>query len=93
LSTAQQVWLQKLGGANISTSALAEDFIKKDEFQIQKSVSELSSTKKEAREGDKLTSKGLSPGERLIFVNIHYAFLWLVIIAVLICLYFPDLNR
>jgi hypothetical protein len=93
LSTAQQVWLQKLGGANISASALAEDFIKKDEFQIQKSVSELSSTKKEAREGDKLTSKGLSPGERLIFVNIYYAFLWLVILAVLICLYFPDLNR
>lgn len=64
LSTAQQVWLQKLGGANISASTLAEDIVKKDEFQIQKSVSELSSTKKEASEGEKLTSEGLRPGER-----------------------------
>jgi YidC/Oxa1 family membrane protein insertase len=64
LSTAQQVWLQKLGGANISASTFAEDIIKKDEFQIPKPVAELGSTKNKAREGEKLTSEGLRPGER-----------------------------
>ncbi|KAE8023591.1 hypothetical protein FH972_009268 [Carpinus fangiana] len=64
LSTAQQVWLQKLGVANISASTLAEDIIKKDEFQIPKPVAELGSIKNVAREGEKLTSEGLRPGER-----------------------------
>lgn len=89
MSTAQQVWLQKLGGANISASTLAEDIIKNDEFQIPKPVAELGSTKKEAREGEKLKSQGLPPGERLIFVNTCLyllCILW-VILAVLICLY------
>lgn len=64
LSTAQQVWLQKLGGADISAKTLTEDFFKKDEVQIQKSVSELNSPKKEAGQEEKPTSEGLRPGER-----------------------------
>ncbi|KAG2708008.1 hypothetical protein I3760_05G172000 [Carya illinoinensis] len=64
LSTAQQVWLQKLGGAKISVRTTPEDIPKEDQVQIQKSVSELITTKKVARQGEKLTSDGLLPGER-----------------------------
>lgn len=70
MSTAQQVWLQKLGGAKISVRTTPEDIPKEDQVQIQKSVSELITTKKVARQGEKLTSDGLLPGERLIFVNV-----------------------
>ncbi|KAB1202560.1 ALBINO3-like protein 1, chloroplastic [Morella rubra] len=66
LSTAQQVWLQKLGGANISKRAIAEaeDILKEDQLQTQKSVPSLNSTRKEDRKEEKLTSEGLLPGER-----------------------------
>lgn len=74
LSTAQQVWLQKLGGANISKRAIAEaeDILKEDQLQTQKSVPALNSTRKEDRKEEKLTSEGLLPGERLIFVTYYY---------------------
>ncbi|XP_041012138.1 ALBINO3-like protein 1, chloroplastic [Juglans microcarpa x Juglans regia] len=64
LSTAQQVWLQKLGGAKISVRTTPEDILKEDQVQIQQSVSELITTEKVARQGEKLTSEGLLPGER-----------------------------
>ncbi|GAV59799.1 60KD_IMP domain-containing protein [Cephalotus follicularis] len=64
LSTAQQVWLQKLGGAKIPVKQFGDDMIKEDELRIQKSTTQLSSSRKKAGEGDKLTSEGLQPGER-----------------------------
>lgn len=69
LSTAQQVWLQKLGGAKNLVGTNTDDVIKEEKLQIQKSVSELDATKEEVRRGEKLTSEGPRPGERLIFVD------------------------
>uniref|UniRef100_A0A5B6ZEG1 Membrane insertase YidC/Oxa/ALB C-terminal domain-containing protein n=1 Tax=Davidia involucrata TaxID=16924 RepID=A0A5B6ZEG1_DAVIN len=63
LSTAQQVWLQKLGGAKNSVGQFSDNTIKEEQSQIQKSIFETSATQ-EAREGEKLTSDGLRPGER-----------------------------
>ncbi|KAL5760035.1 hypothetical protein ACOSQ2_018873 [Xanthoceras sorbifolium] len=68
LSTAQQVWLQKLGNAKNPMSQLS-DIMKEDQLEIKKSVSELKSTelksiKKEASQAEKLTAEGLRPGER-----------------------------
>ncbi|KAL5762268.1 hypothetical protein ACOSP7_018532 [Xanthoceras sorbifolium] len=68
LSTAQQVWLQKLGNAKNPMSQLS-DIMKEDQLEIKKSVSELKSTelksiKKEASQAEKLTADGLRPGER-----------------------------
>ncbi|KAM5568034.1 ALBINO3-like protein 1, chloroplastic [Rosa sericea] len=45
LSTAQQVWLQKFGGAKNPISQLSDTIVKEEEPQIQKSVSALNSTK------------------------------------------------
>ncbi|KAJ7945486.1 Inner membrane ALBINO3-like protein 1, chloroplastic [Quillaja saponaria] len=64
LSTAQQVWLQKLGGAKNTVTQFRDDVIKEDQKQIQKSVSEVYSPLKEAKQGEKLTSEGPQPGER-----------------------------
>lgn len=64
LSTAQQVWLQKLGGAANPMIQFTDDMIKEEKPQIQKSALEISSTKKVARLGEKPTSTGPSPGER-----------------------------
>lgn len=64
LSTAQQVWLQKLGGAKNLVGTITDDVIKEEKLQIQKSVSELDATKEEVRQGEKLTSEGPRPGER-----------------------------
>ncbi|KAA8529679.1 hypothetical protein F0562_034221 [Nyssa sinensis] len=66
LSTVQQVWLQKLGGAKNPMGQFSDNITKEEQPQIQKSVFETSTTKKEAKEGEKLTSEGLRPGERLI---------------------------
>ncbi|KAK7280927.1 hypothetical protein RIF29_08503 [Crotalaria pallida] len=66
LSTAQQVWLQKLGGAKNPIGKIQDDVLKDDLSQIQKSVSKLTSTKPEAarRIEEKVTPKGPQPGER-----------------------------
>lgn len=81
LSTAQQVWLQKFGGAKNPISQLNDTIIKEDEPQIQKSVSALNSaqsvsapksTQKDARQEVKLTSEGLRPGERLVVLSISF---------------------
>ena len=70
LSTAQQVWLQKLGGAKIPVIKFSDD-IEKELPQIQKSVSEINSAKKELKQIEKLTSEGLRPGERLTFIAFY----------------------
>lgn len=78
LSTAQQVWLQKFGGAKNPISQLNDTILKEDEPQIQKSVSALNSaqsvsapksTQKDARQEVKLTSEGLRPGERFKMIK------------------------
>ncbi|KAK2443532.1 63 kDa inner membrane family protein [Trifolium repens] len=65
LSTLQQVWLQKLGGAKNPLGQVLDDNVKNDPMPIQKSVSKLNSTKvEEPRKGEKLTSEGPQPGDR-----------------------------
>ncbi|KAF8408352.1 hypothetical protein HHK36_007501 [Tetracentron sinense] len=64
LSTTQQVWLQKLGGAKIPMMQFSDDTIKEEQPKIQKSALEVDSTKVEVRQGEKLTSGELRPGER-----------------------------
>ncbi|KAJ9708714.1 hypothetical protein PVL29_000638 [Vitis rotundifolia] len=64
LSTAQQVWLQKLGGAQIPVKQFSDDIEKEELSQIQKPVFEINSTIKEPKQTEKLTSEGLRPGER-----------------------------
>ncbi|KAH9772864.1 ALBINO3-like protein 1 [Citrus sinensis] len=63
LSTAQQVWLQKFGGAKDPMKQFS-DIIKDERLDINKSVPGLSSTKKEARQAEKLTTEGPRPGEK-----------------------------
>ncbi|XP_022776223.1 ALBINO3-like protein 1, chloroplastic isoform X2 [Durio zibethinus] len=64
LSTAQQVWLQKLGGAKNPVKQLNDDIIKEEQVRLQKSLSELNATRKETKLEEKLTPEGLRPGER-----------------------------
>lgn len=90
LSTAQQVWLQKFGGAKNPISELSDTVIKEEEPQIRKSVSAtksvstlnptksvsaLTSTQKDAKQEVKLTSEGLRPGERWKVLTVIYIFL------------------
>ncbi|KAE8705500.1 ALBINO3-like protein 1 [Hibiscus syriacus] len=64
LSTAQQVWLQKLGGAKNPAKQLNDDTIKEEQIQLEKSLSELNATRKEAKQEVKLMPDGLRPGDR-----------------------------
>ncbi|KAJ6355973.1 hypothetical protein OIU78_004156 [Salix suchowensis] len=64
LSTAQQVWLQKLGGAKNPMMKPSDDVLKEDLLQIPKPVSELNSVQTKTRQEEKLTPEGLRPGER-----------------------------
>ncbi|KAL3511384.1 hypothetical protein ACH5RR_030785 [Cinchona calisaya] len=64
LSTAQQVWLQKLGGAENPVKKFNDDTLRKELSQIQKSVSGATTPKQLGKEGENLTSEGLRPGER-----------------------------
>lgn len=86
LSTAQQVWLQKFGGAKDPMKQFS-DIIKDERLDINKSVPGLSSTKKEARQAEKLTTEGPRPGERLVVClsdfTVFLVFFWLFV--VLIC--------
>lgn len=65
LSTAQQVWLQKLGGAKNPVSQFSDAAIKADKPEISKSRIEADSKKVEPIQGEKSASGGLRPGERL----------------------------
>ncbi|XP_065874859.1 ALBINO3-like protein 1, chloroplastic [Euphorbia lathyris] len=68
LSTAQQVWLQKLGGAKNPVSQQEQLRIQKSVSEEQlrgiQPVSELDSTKTKAVQVEKLTPEGPRPGER-----------------------------
>lgn len=63
LSTAQQVWLQKLGGAQNPLKQFNDDIVTKELSQMQKSIPKTTSTKMTDK-GENLTSEGLRPGER-----------------------------
>ncbi|XP_058787036.1 ALBINO3-like protein 1, chloroplastic [Vicia villosa] len=65
LSTLQQIWLQKLGGAKNPLRQVLDDNLKNDLIQTMKPVSKLNSTKvEETRKVEKLTSEGPQPGDR-----------------------------
>ncbi|EXB82457.1 ALBINO3-like protein 1 [Morus notabilis] len=64
LSTAQQVWLQKLGGAKIQVKQFSTDVIKEEQPRVEKSIPDLTNTQKDTRQGEKLIAEGLRPGER-----------------------------
>ncbi|GMN49089.1 hypothetical protein TIFTF001_018255 [Ficus carica] len=64
LSTAQQVWLQKLGGAKIPVKQFSTDVIKEDQPRVEKSIPDLTLTQKDTRKGEKLIADGLRPGDR-----------------------------
>lgn len=64
LSTAQQVWLQKLGGAKIPVKQFSTDVIKEDQPRVEKSFPDLTLTQKDTRKGEKLTADGVRPGDR-----------------------------
>lgn len=82
MSTLQQIWLQKLGGAKNPLRQVLDDNLKNDLIQTMKPVSKLNSTKvEETRKVEKLTSEGPQPGDRLviIFVGSHTHFIMLLI--------------
>ncbi|KAI4343349.1 hypothetical protein L6164_010710 [Bauhinia variegata] len=62
LSTAQQIWLQKLGGAQNPMGQVRDDILKVNPMPVQKLVSELNLTNEAS--GERLTSDGPRPGER-----------------------------
>ncbi|XP_062110530.1 ALBINO3-like protein 1, chloroplastic [Humulus lupulus] len=64
LSTAQQVWLQKLGGAKIPVMQFPTDVVKEDQPQVKKSISDLNVIQNDTAQEKKLTAKGPQPGER-----------------------------
>ncbi|XP_044491431.1 ALBINO3-like protein 1, chloroplastic isoform X1 [Mangifera indica] len=63
LSTAQQIWLQKFGGAKNPMRQFS-DTIKEEQLETQKLISTLNSNKEGVRQIEKLTVEGLRPGER-----------------------------
>lgn len=82
MSTLQQIWLQKLGGAKNPVRQVLDGNVKDDLMQIQKSVTKLNSTEvEEARKSEKLTSEGPRPGDRLVIITVgsHTFFIMLLI--------------
>jgi len=69
LSTGQQVWLQKLGGAKNPVRQVPDDIIKNDRSQVQKSISKLNSTIAEEASQSAKTSEGPQPGDRLVVIG------------------------
>ncbi|CAJ1853564.1 unnamed protein product [Sphenostylis stenocarpa] len=64
LSTAQQVWLQKLGGAKNPVRQVPGDIMKNDVTQVQKSISKLNSTAAEETRQNEKKSEGPRAGDR-----------------------------
>ncbi|KAK6160314.1 hypothetical protein DH2020_003695 [Rehmannia glutinosa] len=64
LSTVQQVWLRKLGGAKNPVKQLSDDSIKKEQPTVLKAISEAPAAKKLVENKEKQTSEGPRPGER-----------------------------
>ena len=73
MSTLQQIWLQKLGGAKNPLRQVLDDNVKNvDLMQVQKSLSNLNSTKiEEAGKNSELTSEGPRPGDKLVILIIR----------------------
>ncbi|KAK4779635.1 hypothetical protein SAY87_015741 [Trapa incisa] len=63
LSTAQQMWLQRFGGAQIPLARSIDTIIKKEEDQSQKTGSDITATRRENKK-ENLTAEGVHPGER-----------------------------
>lgn len=73
LSTAQQIWLQKLGGAKNPVKQFSDRAAKEESFnmqsslsEIQKSVQDLEIDKSKDSQREKVNSGGLQPGERYV---------------------------
>ncbi|KAI3452637.1 hypothetical protein Pfo_009301 [Paulownia fortunei] len=64
LSTAQQVWLRKLGGAKNKVKQFSDDSIKKEQSQVLEPISEAPAANRMVRTEEKLTPEGHRPGER-----------------------------
>lgn len=64
LSTAQQIWLQKLGGAKNLVKEFSDDAGKKELPKMQISASDVALKEKRTKAGEQRTSEGLRPGER-----------------------------
>ncbi|KAL6569177.1 hypothetical protein OROHE_003458 [Orobanche hederae] len=65
LSTVQQVWLRKLGGAKNPVKQFSDDSVKNEQSTVLKAISETPVAKKVVEKDEKITSEGLRPGERL----------------------------
>lgn len=59
------MWLQRFGGARNPLVQSIDAIIKKEEDQSQKTGSDFTAARKEAKK-EKLTAEGLRPGERLL---------------------------
>lgn len=64
MSTAQQVYLQKLGGARNPASQFSDDSITKELSKDQISAIETTTTKVAIKEEKKQTPEGPRPGDR-----------------------------
>ncbi|KAI3817498.1 hypothetical protein L1987_11290 [Smallanthus sonchifolius] len=63
LSSAQQIWLQKMGGANNPVKKINYEMLKEDQPKVQESVLKTTSVK-EPPKIEKPDSQGYRPGER-----------------------------
>lgn len=75
LSTAQQIWLQKLGGAKNPVKEYIDRTIRDESSNIpnsvsniQKSMLDIETQKAKSIQGEKATPGGLPRGERLLFL-------------------------
>eukprot|EP00262_Sarcandra_glabra_P003574 TRINITY_DN1431_c0_g1_i1.p1 TRINITY_DN1431_c0_g1~~TRINITY_DN1431_c0_g1_i1.p1 ORF type:complete len:540 (+),score=95.07 TRINITY_DN1431_c0_g1_i1:110-1729(+) len=64
LSTTQQIWLQKMGGAKIPVRQYEDETIGIEKNNIRKSAVEIDSKKLESKQEEKSSSGKLHPGER-----------------------------
>ncbi|KAL3649835.1 ALBINO3-like protein 1, chloroplastic [Castilleja foliolosa] len=64
LSTAQQVWLRKMGGAKNPVNQFSDDSIKKEQPTVLKTISEAPVASTVVEKEEKPTSQGFRPGDR-----------------------------
>ncbi|GER47316.1 oxaA/YidC-like membrane insertion protein [Striga asiatica] len=64
LSTVQQVWFRKLGGAKNPLIQFSDKSVKNEQPEAMKSISEAPAATKVVEKEEKLTKVGLRPGER-----------------------------
>ncbi|KAK9104275.1 hypothetical protein Scep_021119 [Stephania cephalantha] len=64
LSTTQQVWFQKLGGAKDPVKQLSEEIAEAEKQKLQQSAADLNLNKASESSVDKSSPGGLRPGER-----------------------------